>query len=76
MFVCSVIIIELDELLLMFFEIIVEQENNEDEDIEVEIIEYFIFFQFGNILRELLVKGKNNDIFKRYIRGFKFSDVY
>ena len=74
--VCSASITESDELSLMLPENTAEQENNEDEDTEAEITEYLTLPQLGNILRELSVKGKNNDTLKRHIRGFKLSDTY
>ena len=66
--VCSATITELDELSSMLPETTAEQENNEDEDTEAEIREYLTLFQLGNILRELSVKGKNNDTLKVYKR--------
>lgn len=73
-FVCSATITESDELSSMLLETTAEQENNEDEDTEAEIREYLTLSQLGNILRELSVKGKNNDTLKEYIRGFKLGD--
>ena len=67
-FVCSATITESGELSSMLPETTAEHENNEDEDTEAEIREYLTLFQLGNILRELSVKGKNNDTLKVYKR--------
>ena len=67
-FVFSATITESDELSLMLPENTAEQEYNEDEDTEAEITEYLTLSQLGNILRELSVKGKNNDTLRVYKR--------
>lgn len=67
-FACSATITESDGLSLMLPETTAEQENNEDEDTEAEIREYLTLSQLGNILRELSVKGKDNDTLKVYKR--------
>ena len=74
-FVFSATIAESDELSSMRPETTAERENNEDEDTEADIREYLTLSQLGNILRELSVKGKNNDTLKN-IRGFQVSVKY
>ena len=67
-FVCSATIPESDELSSILPETTTEQEKSEDEDTEADIREYLTLSQLGNILRELSVKGKNNDTLTVYKR--------
>ena len=67
-FAFSATITESDQLSSMLPETTAEQENNEDEDTEADIREYLTLSQLGNILRELSVKGKNNDTLTVYKR--------
>ena len=67
-FVFSTTTAESDELSSVLADTTAEQENNEDEDTEAGIREYLTLSQLGNILRELSVKGENNDTLMVYKR--------